>query len=87
MMMSDPERNMPKTVAVMMIKVPPLVIRTGFAYLRTKRRVREGARNVMKGMVESGLPPELAKKLADDYEAQLRLRTIVGSFGPRYWRG
>jgi hypothetical protein len=41
----------------------------------------------MKGMIESGIPPELAKKLADDYEAQLSIRTIMRRFAPGPWSG
>lgn len=71
--MSEREDDLPKTVAVIMVSIPSLVIRTGFVYLRTKRKARKGAKRVMKGMIESGLPPELAKKLAGEYEAQLSI--------------
>lgn len=85
--MSEPENDLPKTVAVIMVSIPSLVIRTGFVYLRTKRKARKGARKVMKGMIESGIPPELARKLADEYEAQLSLMTIMRRFVPRPWSG
>jgi len=86
-MMSEREDDLPKTVAVIMVSIPSLVIRTGFVYLRTKRKARKGARKVMKGMIESGIPPELAKKLAGEYEAQLSLRTIMRRFVPGPWSG
>jgi len=85
--MSEPEGDLPKTVAVIMIAIPSLVLRTGFVYLRTKRKARKGAKRVMKGMIESGIPPELAKKLAEQYEAQLSIRTIMRRFGPASWSG
>ena len=84
-MMSEREDDLPKTVAVIMVSIPSLVIRTGFVYLRTKRKARKGARKVMKGMIESGIPPELAKKLAGEYEAQLSLRTIMRGFVSGPW--
>ena len=86
-MMSEREDDLPKTVAVIMVSIPSLVIRTGFVYLRTKRKARKGARKVMKGMIESGIPPELAKKLAGEYEAQLSIRTIMRKFVPGPWSG
>lgn len=85
--MSEREDDLPKTVAVIMVSIPSLVVRTGFVYLRTKRKARKGARKVMKGMIESGIPPELAKKLAGEYEAQLSLRTIMRRFVPGPWSG
>jgi len=85
--MSEREDDLPKTVAVIMVSIPSLVIRTGFVYLRTKRKARKGARKVMKGMIESGIPPELAKKLAGEYEAQLSIRTIMRKFVPGPWSG
>ena len=85
--MSEREDDLPKTVAVIMVSIPSLVIRTGFVYLRTKRMARKGAKRAMKGMIESGIPPELAKKLAEEYEAQLSLRTIMRRFVPGPWSG
>jgi len=86
-MMNEREGDLPKTVAVIMVSIPSLVIKTGFVYLRTKRKARKGAKRVMKGMIESGLPPELAKKLAGEYEAQLSIRTIMRKFVPGPWSG
>jgi hypothetical protein len=82
--MSEPEDDLPKVVAVMMVSIPSVVLRTGVVYLRTKRRARKGAKKVMKGMIESGIPPELAKKLTDDYEAQISLKTIMSRFIPGF---
>jgi hypothetical protein len=83
--MSEREGDLPKTVAVIMVSIPSLVIRTGLVYLRTKRRARKSAGKVMKGMIESGIPPELARKLAQEYEAQVSIRTIMRRFIPEPW--
>jgi hypothetical protein len=83
--MSEQEDDLPKTVAVIMLTIPSLVIRTGFVYLRTKRRARKGAKRAMKGMIESGIPPELARRLADEYEAQISVRNIIRRFAPGPW--
>jgi len=86
-MTNEREGDLPKTVAVIMVSIPSLVIRTGFVYLRTKRMARKGAKRVMKGMIESGIPPELARKLAGEYEAQLSIRTIMRRLRPGRWSG
>jgi hypothetical protein len=86
-MTSEREGDLPKTVAVIMVSIPSLVIRTGLVYLRTKRRARKGARKVMKGMIESGIPPEVARKLADEYEAQISIKTLMRRFVPGPWSG
>ncbi len=83
--MTEHEDDLPKTVAVIIATIPGLVLRTGFIYLRTKRRARRNAKRVMKGMVENGMPPELAKELAFQYDDQLRVRTFVRTFVPRPW--
>ena len=84
--MSDPDGDIPKTVAVIMTTIPSLVLRTGFTYLRMKRKARKNAKKVMKGMIENGLPREYAKKLADAYDSGLRLRNIMGTFGAGRWQ-
>ena len=85
--MNERDGDLPKTFAVILASAPPLVIKLGVAYLRTKRKARRSAQDVLKGMVDSGVPLVVAKKLAEDYEARLSLRNIVGIFGPRTWRG
>ncbi|MCZ7385322.1 MAG: hypothetical protein O8C63_11325 [Candidatus Methanoperedens sp.] len=87
MKMTERDNDLPKTVAVIMVSIPSLVFRTGIVYLRTKRRARRGAKRVMKGMIQNGIPPELARKLADEYEAQLSLRTLMRRFVPGPWGG
>ncbi len=83
--MTDHEGDLPKTVAVIIATIPGLVLRTGFVYLRTKRMARRNAKRVMKGMVDNGIPPELAKELAFQYDDQLRVRTLVRTFVPGPW--
>ena len=85
--MSKAEGDLPKTVAVIMVSIPSLVLGTGLAYLRTRKRARKNAKMVMKGMIESGVPPELAKRLADEYANQLSIKTIMRGFGPGSWAG
>ncbi len=83
--MTEPKDDLPKTVAVVIATIPGLVLRTGFVYLRTKRRARRNAKRVMKGMIENGIPPELAKELAFQYDDQLRMRTFFRTFVPGPW--
>lgn len=84
--MSESDGNLPKTVAVIMTTIPSLVLKTGFTYLRTKRRARKNAKRVMKGMIDNGVPREYAKKLANAYDSGLRLRSVIGEIGIGRWR-
>lgn len=76
--MSDPREDLPKTVAAVMVNAPSLVLRTGLALLRLKRRARKNAKSVLKGMLENGLPEDLARRLAQSYETDLSIRRLVG---------
>ena len=83
--MTDREDDLPKRVAVVMVAIPGMVLKTGFVYLRTKRRARRAARGVMKGMVKNGVPREIAKELSFQYDDGLRVRTFVRTFMPGPW--
>ncbi len=80
--MSEREDDLPKTIAVIISVAPFLVLRTGVAYLRTKRRIRKRAKLLMRSMVSNGLSPSLARRLADDFEKDLSIRNLVSAFTP-----
>lgn len=80
-MTSEREDDLPKTMAVIITQIPALTIRTGWVYLRTKRRARAGSKLLMKGLIENGMPLDLAKQLANQYEEDLSVRRIVKGFG------
>ncbi len=80
-MTSKHDGNLPKTVAVIMTEIPAIALSTGWAYLKTKRRIRMGSKYVMKGLLESGMPKELAHQLVDQYETDLSVRKLIKGFG------
>lgn len=79
--MRTEREDIPKIVASVMVAVPGLGIRTGLVYLKTKRRLRKNAKSVMKGMIEGGLPEDVARNLASEYEAELSVRNLMRSVG------
>ncbi len=84
--MTEPEEDIPKLVAAVLTAAPAIVVRTGYAYLSAKRKIRKGARLIEKGMVENGLPKELAHRLASEYEADLSLRRLMRDLAFEGWR-
>ncbi len=71
------DENLPKTVAVIMTEIPSIALSAGWAYLKTKRRVRVGSKFLMKGMLDNGMPQDLARMLADQYESTLSVRNLI----------
>ena len=67
-----------KIVATVMASVPPLVLRLGVAYLRMKRCARKTTKIFEKGMLDRGMAPEMAHRLAMGYEGGLSIRTMLG---------
>ena len=80
-MTSKHDGDLPKTVAVIMTEIPAIALGTGWAYLKTKRRIRKGSKYVMKGLLENGMPKELARELVNQYETDLSFRNLVHGFG------
>ncbi|OGS44713.1 MAG: hypothetical protein A3K76_02590 [Euryarchaeota archaeon RBG_13_57_23] len=82
------KRNVVKILAIMMRTAPGLTIRTGWVYFKAKRKMRRSHRILTKELVKGGIPEDFAKKLADGYAANLRIRNLVrrlsgGRFGFR----
>ncbi len=80
-----------KVFANVMARAPWLVLKVGVAYLRMRRRANRTAKSFEKGMLSKGMPPELARRLANSYGSELSLRKLIrgmpgGSFmGTRAW--
>jgi hypothetical protein len=71
------EDDVPKIVASVMVSIPRLTLRTGFAYLRMKRDIRRSSKVLMRGLIENGVPKDSARALAMNYEADLSVRNIL----------
>jgi hypothetical protein len=79
--------DIPGIVAVAIANAPGALFRSGWTYLRTKRRARKSAKIMAKTMQSNGVPPDVAQKLADKYESDISvsnlMRTIGVPFGKR----
>jgi ABC-type cobalamin transport system permease subunit len=84
--MSDRRDDLPKTVAVVTVSLSSLAIRSGFAYLRMKRRARRSSKLFERGLVSSGIPPSAAHQLAMRFETDLSIRNMIGRFGGSFTR-
>jgi len=69
--------DLPTIVASVMVTIPPLVFRTGWAYLRMRKRAHKISRKLELEFVSSGIPPEYAERLAEQYAADLSIRSIL----------
>ncbi|OGS42038.1 MAG: hypothetical protein A3K67_07825 [Euryarchaeota archaeon RBG_16_62_10] len=70
-----------KAAAEIAARMPGLTFRLGLGYLRMKRRARRSARLFREGLVEGGIPIELAVELEGDYGSILSIRELVRSMG------
>jgi|GEM_PF-1547208 len=76
-MRTEGEDDKVKLFASVVAYAPGLVLRTGVAFLRMKRRMRKTSRSFEKGLLSRGMPPELARRLALSYEGDMRTRTLM----------
>jgi hypothetical protein len=51
--------------------------KVGINYLRMKRAARRAERSFYRELVRSGLPPQEAKGLADEYGSAISIRSLV----------
>jgi len=71
--------DLPTIVASVMAMVPPLVFRTGVAYLKMKKRAQKMAKKIETELVSSGMPPKYAERLAEQYASDLSIRRMLRS--------
>jgi len=67
-------------------RVPGFLLRLGVGFLRMQRQRRSGVRAFRRTLLEGGVPPALATRLADSYHQAGSPRNLIGRFpwpGPR----
>jgi len=74
---NETSRDLPKIMASVMATVPTLVFRTGWAYLRMKKRAQKASKQIEREFVSGGIPPEYAEKLAEQYASDLSVRKMM----------
>ncbi|MCK5038496.1 MAG: hypothetical protein KAS16_05305 [Thermoplasmata archaeon] len=62
-------------------RLPGLLIKFLWAYMRFKRKMKRSARAMKKGMIKNGMDRKLAKKLAEAYEIDFSLRKLMKGQG------
>jgi len=77
-------QDLPEIVASVMVTIPPLVFRTGWAYLKMRKRAQKISRQLERQFVSGGIPSEYAEKLAEQFETELSLRSLVKGVGGRF---
>lgn len=80
MTMTDRE-DVPKVVAAIMWTSPGLVVKSGFAFLRMKRRAKMCSQHFMDGLIRGGMPPEMARQLSDKYSVELSIKSFISGLG------
>jgi hypothetical protein len=76
MVENESSEDLPKIVASVVATIPPLVFRTGWAYLRMKKRAQRMSKQLEREFVSNGIPPEYAERLAEQYATELSIRRI-----------
>ncbi len=66
-MTNDTEQDLPKAIAGIMVTLPSLTLRTGWAYLKMKKRAQKMSKVIERKMVSEGMPEEMAGRLADEF--------------------
>jgi len=69
--------DLPKIVASVIAMMPPLVFKTGLAYLSMRKRAHKVSRKLEKQLVADGIPSEYAGKLAEQFASDLSIRRIM----------
>lgn len=79
--------DIPKIVATVGTTAPALVMRLGVSYLRMKRSARKASRTFVTELERDGIPPELARRLGEEYGSELSLRKLLDTRGGAIFQG
>ncbi len=73
------ESNLPVVIAA---RMPGFLLRLSVGFVRMQRQRKSGVRAFRRTLLEGGVPPALANRLADAYHEAGSPRTLLGRFGP-----
>lgn len=71
------DEDIPKLVASIMVTVPGLTIKSGFAYLRLRRKAHQSSKAMMSSMVREGIPEEYARRLSEAYAEDISIKRFI----------
>lgn len=77
-MSRDEDREAVLTVAAF---APTIAIRVGISFLKLKRRAKKAGKRFYKELVRNGVPPQEARKLADEYTSMVSIRYWAKNLG------
>lgn len=86
--MSEQKEDLPKIVASVAWMIPSLTLRTGWAYLKMKKKTQKTSKRVEMSMVDNGIPPEIARQLANQFAEDVSVHKWIKSMdipGLRNW--
>ena len=64
-----------------MSRVPGLVVRLGFSFMRFKRKVRKDTKILRRSMIKNGMDKKMASELAEAYATNLSIREFMKGQG------
>lgn len=73
-------REAGEAVLYVTASAPGLVLRLGASYLRMKRQAKRARKAFYRELVRSGLTPDQAAYLADEYASAVSVRNVVRTF-------
>ncbi len=75
--MTETEQDLPKIIASIGWMIPSLTLRTGWAYLRMKKRAQKSSKWFEQSLVRNGIPRATARSLASHYGEDLSLTKMM----------
>lgn len=78
---SEGRPDLPKMVAMGITYGTGAGLKVGFDYLMLKRKARKASDAFVRELERSGVPPDLAKELGEEYGAEISVRKIVNLVG------
>jgi intergrase/recombinase len=78
---ADDRADLPKVVGTVGARIPGMVIRLGFSYLRHKKNTQKAYKTFVRTLQENGVPEEMAKELAKTYTSDISVRKLINPDG------
>lgn len=83
---ADDRADLPKMVGTVGAKIPGMVIRLGFSYLRHKKNTQRAYKTFVRTLEQNGVPEHLARELAEEFTSDISVRKLINSDGES-WLG
>ena len=80
-MASATKEEMPEVVAIFMVRLPSMLWALFASYLRMKKQAKVAGKEFYRTLIESGMPPGMARELRDEYCSMFNLTTLIRNRG------